>query len=90
MANNEEEERIGDGIHGEEEEHVDPNAREENRNEGAQEPNLGVNDVGKGRNIPKKRGRDEYYNERDFQVWKDRCLKRDEEMKEMENKLTDQ
>ncbi|KAL7250592.1 hypothetical protein ACSBR1_012589 [Camellia fascicularis] len=27
-------------------------------------------------NIPKKGGRDEYYNESDLQVWKDRCLRR--------------
>ncbi|KAL7221841.1 hypothetical protein ACSBR1_023728 [Camellia fascicularis] len=63
MANNEQEVRIGDDINSEEEEHVDPNAREENGNEGAQEPNPEANDVGKGRNCPKKGDHDEYYNE---------------------------
>ena len=37
----------------------------------------------------KKGSRDEYYNESDLQVWKDRCLRRDEEVKEMANKLAD-
>ncbi|KAL7197259.1 hypothetical protein ACSBR2_019858 [Camellia fascicularis] len=85
MANNGKEEKIGDDIHSECEEHVDPNVRKEDRNEGVQELNLGVNDASKGRDGPKKGGRDEYYNEGDLQVWKDRCLRKDKEMKEMEN-----
>ncbi|KAL7181674.1 hypothetical protein ACSBR1_040548 [Camellia fascicularis] len=88
MANNKHEVRKDD-IHNEEEEHVEPNAREENRNEGSQEPNLGANDVGKGHNGPKKGGQHEYYNESNLQVWKDRCLRRDKEMTDMANKLID-
>ncbi|KAL7194650.1 hypothetical protein ACSBR1_034975 [Camellia fascicularis] len=37
--------------------------------------------------MPKKTDRGEYYNEIDIQVWKDRCLRRDGEMKGMANKL---
>ncbi|KAL7262878.1 hypothetical protein ACSBR1_001108 [Camellia fascicularis] len=66
MANNRQEEKIGDNIHSESEEHVDPNAREENRNEGVQEPNLEEKDAGKEHNVLKKGGRDEYYNESDL------------------------
>ncbi|THG07278.1 hypothetical protein TEA_001868 [Camellia sinensis var. sinensis] len=40
-------------------------------------------------NATTKAGRDEYYNESDLQVWKDRCLRRDGEMKGMANKLAD-
>ncbi|KAL7225166.1 hypothetical protein ACSBR1_020531 [Camellia fascicularis] len=68
---------------------MDSNARGENDNKGVQEPNPGANDVGKGRNGPKKGGRDEYYNESNMQAWKDRCLRRDKEMKDLVNKLTD-
>ncbi|KAL7243123.1 hypothetical protein ACSBR1_015525 [Camellia fascicularis] len=63
MANNGKEEKIGDDIHSEGEEHVDPNANEENRNEGVQESNLGENDAGKECNVSKKDGQNEYYNE---------------------------
>ncbi|THG03437.1 hypothetical protein TEA_013955 [Camellia sinensis var. sinensis] len=37
----------------------------------------------------KKGSRDEYYHENDLQEWKDGCLRRDEELKDMANKLTD-
>ncbi|XP_028122747.1 uncharacterized protein LOC114319881 [Camellia sinensis] len=47
MANNGLEEKIGDDIHSGSDEHVDPNVEGENRNEGAQDPNLGEKDVGK-------------------------------------------
>ncbi|KAL7174302.1 hypothetical protein ACSBR2_033544 [Camellia fascicularis] len=89
MTNNEQEEKIGDDIHSESEEHVDPNVREENRNEGVQELSPGVKNVSKECNVPKKRGRDEYYSESNLKVWKDRCLRRDGEMKGMANKLAD-
>ncbi|KAL7175749.1 hypothetical protein ACSBR2_029355 [Camellia fascicularis] len=41
------------------------------------------------KNAPKKSGRCEYYNEGDLQVSKERCLKRDSEMKKMGKKLAD-
>ncbi|KAL7170990.1 hypothetical protein ACSBR2_035782 [Camellia fascicularis] len=51
--------------------------------------NPGDKDVGKEGDAPKKSGRDEYYNESNLQVWKDRCLRRDDEIKGMANKLAD-
>ncbi|KAL7234703.1 hypothetical protein ACSBR1_018202 [Camellia fascicularis] len=89
MANNRQEEKIGDDIHSESCEHADPNIGEENCNEGAYDPNPGEKDVGKEGNTPKKAGRDEYYNEGDLQEWKDRCRRRDNEIKRMTNKLVD-
>ncbi|KAL7191667.1 hypothetical protein ACSBR2_023702 [Camellia fascicularis] len=62
---------------------------EENTNKGPRDQNPREEDVGQEGNPPKKAGRDEYYNESDLQVWKDRCLRRDGEMKGMENKLAD-
>ncbi|KAL7230941.1 hypothetical protein ACSBR2_009252 [Camellia fascicularis] len=38
---------------------------------------------------PKKSDQNGYYNEDDLQVWKDRCLRRNEEMKGMVDKLAD-
>ncbi|KAL7191009.1 hypothetical protein ACSBR2_023143 [Camellia fascicularis] len=89
MANNKQEEKIGDDIHSESGEHVDPNVGEENRNKGAQDANPGEKDADKVGNAPKKGGRDEYYNESNLQVWKDRCLRTDDKMKGMVNKLAD-
>ncbi|KAL7167663.1 hypothetical protein ACSBR2_038177 [Camellia fascicularis] len=40
-------------------------------------------------NMDRENCQGEYYNESDFQVWKDRCLRRDGEMKGMTNKLAD-
>ncbi|KAL7245061.1 hypothetical protein ACSBR2_000408 [Camellia fascicularis] len=39
--------------------------------------------------VPKKLDRGGYYNEDNLQVWKDRCLRKDEEMKGMADKLAD-
>ncbi|KAL7239685.1 hypothetical protein ACSBR2_005553 [Camellia fascicularis] len=47
------------------------------------------NNVSKEGDAPKKAGRDEYYNESNLQERKDRCLRRDDEMKGMINKLAD-
>ncbi|KAL7182673.1 hypothetical protein ACSBR1_041372 [Camellia fascicularis] len=66
MANNEQEEKVGDNINGESCEHEDPNVEKEPRNEGAHDPNHGEKDVGKEGNASKKSGRDEYYNESDL------------------------
>ncbi|KAL7203067.1 hypothetical protein ACSBR1_034501 [Camellia fascicularis] len=64
-----------------------PNTR--NNNKEVQEVDPDANNVAKGRNGNKNSSRDEYYHEGDLQAWKDRCLKRDEELKDMVNKLTD-
>ncbi|KAL7208483.1 hypothetical protein ACSBR1_030264 [Camellia fascicularis] len=89
MANDGQEEKIGDDINSESCEHRDPNVGKENRNKEAPDLNPGKKDVGREGNALKKASRDEYYNESDLQVWKDRYLKRDGEMKGMANKLAD-
>ncbi|KAL7228895.1 hypothetical protein ACSBR2_007564 [Camellia fascicularis] len=89
MANNEQREKIGDDVPGGSGKHADPNIEKENQNEGARDHNLGKKDVGKKGNVLKKADRDEYYNENNLQVWKDRSLRRDGEMEEMVNKLAD-
>ncbi|KAL7183358.1 hypothetical protein ACSBR2_025710 [Camellia fascicularis] len=66
MANDGQEEKIGDDINSESCKHRDPNVRKENRNEEAHDPNPGEKDVGKEGNAPKKAGRDEYYNKSDL------------------------
>ncbi|KAL7195971.1 hypothetical protein ACSBR1_036074 [Camellia fascicularis] len=48
-----------------------------------------ITEVGQEGDVPKKTDQSRYYNEDNLQVWKDRCLRRDEEMKEMTNKLAD-
>ncbi|KAL7219167.1 hypothetical protein ACSBR2_012275 [Camellia fascicularis] len=88
MATNRQEVRIGDDIYSEEEEHMDPNSRGGNNNEEIQKFNHEASNVSRARNRNTKGGRDEYYHEGDLQVWKDRSLKRDEELKDMTNKLT--
>ncbi|KAL7169176.1 hypothetical protein ACSBR2_034254 [Camellia fascicularis] len=73
MANNGQEVRIGDDIHSEEEEHVDPNTERGDHNKKVQEVHLEANNVAKGREENKKGSRDEYYYESDLQIWRDRC-----------------
>ncbi|KAL7212184.1 hypothetical protein ACSBR2_014956 [Camellia fascicularis] len=80
MANDGHKEKVEDDI---------PNVEEENCNEGPRDQNSGENDSGQEGDAPKKAGQGGYCNESDLQVWKDRCLKRDDEMKGMANKLAD-
>ncbi|KAL7176308.1 hypothetical protein ACSBR2_029785 [Camellia fascicularis] len=89
MANDGQKEKIGDNIPSESGKHANSNMEEENHNEGTRDQNLGEKDVGQEGDTPKKAGRDEYYNESDLQVWKDRYLMRDSEMKGIPNKLAD-
>ncbi|KAL7170985.1 hypothetical protein ACSBR2_035777 [Camellia fascicularis] len=89
MANDEQKEKIRDDIPSGSGRHADPNMDEENHNEGTWEQNPGEKDIDQEGDAPKKAGRDEYYNESDLQAWKDRCLRRDSEMKGMTNKLAD-
>ncbi|KAL7238610.1 hypothetical protein ACSBR2_004659 [Camellia fascicularis] len=56
--------------------------------------NLGIRipeekDVGQEGDVPKKTCQGGYYNKSNLQVWKDRCLRKDGEMKRMANKLAD-
>ncbi|KAL7245736.1 hypothetical protein ACSBR2_000968 [Camellia fascicularis] len=89
MVNDRQKEKIGDDIPSGSGKHADPNMEEENHNERTQDQNPREKDVGQKGDAPKKVDRDEYYNESDLQVWKDRCLRRDSEMKGMTNKLAD-
>ncbi|KAL7264012.1 hypothetical protein ACSBR1_002047 [Camellia fascicularis] len=89
MANDGQKEKIGDDIPSGNGKHVDPNIEEENPNEGPRDQNPREKDVGQEGDPPNKASRDEYYDESDLQVWKDRCLRRDGEMKGMTNKLVD-
>ena len=61
----------------------------DNHNTETRDQSHGVKDVGQKGDAPKATDRSGYYNEDDLQVWKDRCLRRDEEVKEMANKLAD-
>ncbi|KAL7174786.1 hypothetical protein ACSBR1_043860 [Camellia fascicularis] len=89
MANAGQEERIGDDMHSEEEEYVDSYTGGGNVDKKVQEVNLVANNATRGRNGPRRGNREECYNESDCQVWKERCLWRDDELKDLANKLTD-
>ncbi|KAL7241468.1 hypothetical protein ACSBR1_014123 [Camellia fascicularis] len=66
MANNEQEEKIGDDVLGGSGKHADPNMEEENCNERARDQNPRKKDVAKEEDALKKAGQDEYYNESDL------------------------
>ncbi|KAL7182351.1 hypothetical protein ACSBR1_041120 [Camellia fascicularis] len=89
MANDGEKEKIGGDIPSGSGKNADPNVEEDNCNEESGDNNLRENDVGQEGNAPKKACQGEYHNESDLQVWKDRSLKRDGEIKGMANKLAD-
>ncbi|KAL7239211.1 hypothetical protein ACSBR2_005159 [Camellia fascicularis] len=87
MANDEQKERVGGDIPSGSGKNVEPNIEEDNCNEEPQDKNPGEKDINQEGDVPKKVSQGEYYNKRDLQVWKDKCLRRDGEMKEMANKL---
>ncbi|KAL7239634.1 hypothetical protein ACSBR2_005516 [Camellia fascicularis] len=87
MASDGQKEKVGDDIPTGSGKHIDPNVEEDNCNKETRDQNPGEKDVSQEGNVPKKANRGGYYNEDDLQVWKDRCLWRDGEMKEMANKL---
>ncbi|KAL7183186.1 hypothetical protein ACSBR1_041795 [Camellia fascicularis] len=89
MANDGQKEKIGDDFPTGSGKHIDPNVEEDNCNEETQDQNHGDKDVRQEGDVPKKSDRSGYYNEDNLQVWKDRCLRRDDEMKGMANKLAD-
>ncbi|KAL7238570.1 hypothetical protein ACSBR2_004626 [Camellia fascicularis] len=89
MANDGQKEKIWDNIPTGSSEHFNPNVEEDNCNEKTRDQNPGEKDVDQEGDVPKKSDRGGYYNENDLQVWKDRCLQRDGEMKGMANKLAD-
>lgn len=89
MANDEHKEKVGDDIPTRSGKHVGPNVEEDNCNEETRDQNPEERDVGKEGDMPKKSDRGGYYNEDDLEVWKDRYLRRDDEIKGMTNKLAD-
>ncbi|KAL7187806.1 hypothetical protein ACSBR1_037792 [Camellia fascicularis] len=68
---------------------IDLDIKGDNCNTKTRDQNHGAKDVGQTGDVPKKPNRSGYYNEDELQVWRDRCLRRDEEVKEMANKLAD-
>ncbi|KAL7183862.1 hypothetical protein ACSBR2_026105 [Camellia fascicularis] len=89
MANEGQKEKVGDDTPTESGKHIDLDVEEDNCNEEARDKNHREKDVGQEGGVPKKSGRSRYYNDDDLQVWKDRCLQRDDEMKGMADKLAD-
>ncbi|KAL7164006.1 hypothetical protein ACSBR2_040004 [Camellia fascicularis] len=89
MANDGQKEKIGDDTFIGSGKPVDLDIEEDNCNEETRDQNHGGKDVGQEGNVPKKTDQSGYYNEDDFQVWKDRCLRRDDKVKGMTNKLVD-
>ena len=89
MASNTQKEKIGDNTPAGSGRPVDPNAERGDHNEETRDQNHAEKGVGQDGNTSKKADQGRYYNEDNLQVWKDRCLRRDEEVKEMANKLAD-
>ncbi|KAL7176654.1 hypothetical protein ACSBR2_030071 [Camellia fascicularis] len=87
MANDGQKEKIGGDIPNGSGKNADPNVEDDNCNKEPPDKNLGEKEVGQEGDVPKKACQGGYYNESDLQVWKDRCLRRDDEMKGMANKL---
>ena len=89
MASNGQKEKVGDDTPTGSGRPIDLDGEGERANAETHEQTHGVKDVGQTGDAPKKPDRSRYYNEDDLQAWKDRCLRRDEEVKEMANKLAD-
>ncbi|KAL7257541.1 hypothetical protein ACSBR1_003781 [Camellia fascicularis] len=89
MANDGQKEKVRDDISSRSGKNAEPNVEEENCNERPQDQNLKEKDVSQEGDAPKKARQGGYYNESDLHVWKDRCLRRDDKMKGIANKLTD-
>ncbi|KAL7234044.1 hypothetical protein ACSBR1_017612 [Camellia fascicularis] len=87
MASNGQKEKMGDDASAGSGRPIDLDTEGDNHN--AETCNQGnrEKDVGQTDDVLTKPDQNKYYKEDDFQVWKDRCLRRDEEVKEMANKL---
>ncbi|KAL7203984.1 hypothetical protein ACSBR2_017112 [Camellia fascicularis] len=68
MANAGQEVRVGNDMHSEEEEYVNPSNGIGNNDEKVQKVNPNANNVAKGRNGPRIGNREEYYNESNCQA----------------------
>ncbi|KAL7262102.1 hypothetical protein ACSBR1_000478 [Camellia fascicularis] len=89
MASNGQKEKIGDDALTGNGRPIDPDIEGNNHNEETHYQNHRKKDIGQTGDIPKNVDQGRYYNEDNLQVWKDRYLRRDEEVKEMANKLAD-
>ncbi|KAL7193397.1 hypothetical protein ACSBR2_025083 [Camellia fascicularis] len=89
MANNGQKEKIGDDTPTGSGKPVDLDVEEDNCNEETSDKNHRGKDVDLEGDVPKKIDQSGYYNEDNPQVWKERCLQRDDEVKGMANKLAD-
>ena len=89
MASNGQQEKIGDDAPAGSGRPIDLDIEGDNHNAETHDQGHGEKDVGQEGNIPKKSDQNEYYNEDNLQVWKERCLRSNEEMKGMANKLAD-
>ncbi|KAL7226712.1 hypothetical protein ACSBR1_021731 [Camellia fascicularis] len=89
MASNEQKDKIGGDASTRNGRPIDLNVEGDNHNEETRDQNHGEKDIGQTSDAPKNANQGRYYNEDNLQIWKDRCLRRDEEVKEMVNKLAD-
>ncbi|THG11328.1 hypothetical protein TEA_004291 [Camellia sinensis var. sinensis] len=89
MANDGQKEKDGDDTPTESGKHIDLDVEEDNYNKETLDKNHEGKDVGQEGGVLNKSDRSGYYNEDNLQVWKDRCMRRDDEIKRMTNKLVD-
>ncbi|KAL7166950.1 hypothetical protein ACSBR2_037584 [Camellia fascicularis] len=89
MASTRQKDKVGDNTPAGSGRPIDLDVEGDRSNTEIHEQNRGEKNVGQTDDVPKKPDQSRYYKEDDLQVWKDRCLRRDEEVKEMANKLTD-
>ncbi|KAL7216215.1 hypothetical protein ACSBR1_028209 [Camellia fascicularis] len=89
MASNGQKEKIGDDALTGSDAPIDLDIEGDNHNTKTNEQGQKERNVGQTGDTTRKPDQSRYYKEDDLQVWKDRCLRRDEEVKEMANKLAD-
>ncbi|KAL7183695.1 hypothetical protein ACSBR2_025973 [Camellia fascicularis] len=89
MASNGQKEKIGDDALTGSDAPIDLDIEGDNHNTGTYEQGQKERNVGQTGDATRKPDQGRYYKEDDLQVWKDRCLRRDDEVKEMANKLAD-
>ncbi|KAL7195505.1 hypothetical protein ACSBR1_035685 [Camellia fascicularis] len=89
MASNGQKEKIGDNAPTGSDRPINLDVEGDNHNAETRDQGHGGKDVGQEGDTSKKTDQSRYYNEDNLQVWRDRCLWRDEEVKELANKLAD-
>ncbi|GMP30781.1 hypothetical protein CsSME_00005291 [Camellia sinensis var. sinensis] len=62
---------------------IDLDVERDNHNTETRGQGHGEKDVGQENDASKRTDQSKYYNEDNLQVWKDRCLRRDEEVKDL-------